>query len=82
MRMTLQLDEDVLARLKRDARREGRPLSQLANEILRLGLLAERDSDPPRHFIVEARDLGKLRSGVSFDSVASLIEQIDGPLHR
>lgn len=44
MRTTLNLDDDVAARLAELARRSGRSLSRVTNEILRTGLrgLAER----------------------------------------
>jgi hypothetical protein len=33
-------------------------------------------------FRVMARDLGRLRPGISIDAVAALLEQVEGPLHQ
>jgi hypothetical protein len=82
MRTTLTLDDDVAAKLQAAARRSGRPFRDVVNETLRRGLVgggAPARRDP---FCVRARDLGARRSGVRLDSVADLIEHIEGPLHR
>ena len=82
MRTTLTLDEDVAAKLKAEARRAGRPFREVVNETLRQGLLAHRITAAPDDFRIEARDLGKLKPGLSLDNVSDLIEQVEGPLHR
>lgn len=52
VRTTLNLDDDVAAALTEMARRSGRSVSRVANEVLRLGLAADRPRlpryDPPR----------------------------------
>jgi hypothetical protein len=48
------------------------------NDVLRQGLNAKRASVPERPFTVKARDLG-LRPGFSYDNIAELLEQIEGP---
>lgn len=52
MRTTLNLDDDVAVMLTELARRSGRSLSRVANEVLRAGLAAGRRRqaryDPPR----------------------------------
>lgn len=81
MRTTLTLDEDVAAKLKSLARRSGAAFRQVVNDTLRRGLA--RPSVPARApFKVTARDLGRLRPGLSLDNVADLIDQVEGPLHR
>jgi hypothetical protein len=82
VRTTLTLDEDVAAKLRAEVRRSGCSFKEAVNEALRRGLLTgtARAKEPP--FEVKARDLGRLRPGLSLDSVASLLEQIEGPLHR
>lgn len=53
MRTTLNLDDDVARQLTARARRKGRSVSRVANELLRAGLLTEQqpvalaDYDPP-----------------------------------
>jgi hypothetical protein len=82
MRTTLTLDEDVAAKLKAESRRSGRPFRIVVNDFLRRGLASKGSRTPGRRFAVVARDLGALRPGLSLDSVADLIEQIDGPMHQ
>lgn len=81
MRTTLTLDDDVRARLEQESRRTGRPLKEVVNESLRLGLNASQTIKPKRKFVVRARNMG-LRPGLSLECIASLIEQVEGPLHR
>ncbi|MBS1837321.1 MAG: antitoxin [Actinobacteria bacterium] len=41
MRTTLNLDDDVVARLNHEASRGGRSLSRVANDLIRAGILAD-----------------------------------------
>ena len=81
MRTTLTLDEDVAAKLKAAARRSGRPFRDVVNEALRRGLAVER-ANKRVPFKVETRSLGGARPGLRFDSIADLLEQVEGPGHR
>jgi hypothetical protein len=82
MRTTLTLDEDVAAKLKSEARRSGRAFREVVNETLRRGLVSRPPAPPREPFRVRARDLGELRPGLSLDSVADLLEQVEGPRSR
>ena len=82
MRTTLTLDDDVAAKLKAETRRSGRSFRDTVNETLRRGLVARRAATARASFTVVARDLGRLRPGLSLDSVADLVEQAEGPQHR
>jgi len=82
VRTTLTLDEDVIARLKAEARRTGRSFKQVVNECLRRGLLRPRPAPGRASFRVVARDLGALRPGLSLDNIAEVLEIAEGPLHR
>lgn len=82
MRTTLTLDDDVAEKLRSEARRSGRPFREVVNETLRRGLAGRRNARPRTPFRVVARDLGNLRSGLTLDSVADLLEQVEGELHR
>lgn len=82
VRTTLTLDQDVAAKLKAESRRSGRAFKDIVNETLRQGLAHRPASASRRTFKVTARDLGDLRPGLSLDSVADVIEQLEGPLHR
>ncbi|HUU12242.1 MAG TPA: DUF2191 domain-containing protein [Terriglobia bacterium] len=81
MRTTLTLDDDVLGKLKAEARKSGRPFKQLVNEFLRLGLSLRRQVSAVEPFVVKARSLGT-RPGLDYDNIGELLEQIEGPLHR
>lgn len=82
MRTTLTLDEDVAAKLKSLARRSGRPFRDVVNDTIRRGLAQPAPTAAPAPFVVEARDLGRLRPGLSLDNIGDLLEQLEGPLHR
>jgi predicted transcriptional regulator len=82
VRTTITLDEDVAAKLTSLARRTGRAFRDVLNETLRRGLARPTAAPPREPFAVKARDMGRLRPGLTLDSVANLIEQAEGPLHR
>ena len=82
MRTTMTLDDDVAAKLKAEARRSGRSFRETVNEMLRRGLSTRHSALPKEPFKVVARDLGKLLPGLTLDSVADLLEQVEGPLYR
>ena len=81
MRTTLTLDDDVQARLEREARREGKSFKEIVNYYLRLGLMARQAYEPRRKFTVRARPMGR-REGLSAASVARLVEELEGPSQR
>lgn len=82
MRTTLTLDEDIARKLQAEARRSGRSFKETVNSALRRALNEARQASGERPFRVEARDLGRLRPGLSLDNVADLLEEVEGPLHR
>jgi len=81
VRTTLTLDDDVAAKVKQESRRSGRSFKDVVNEALRRGL-ADRRAARAETFTVHTRDLGRLRPGLSLDSIGELLEHIEGPLHR
>ena len=82
MRTTLTLDDDVAAKLRTQSQRAGRSFREIVNETLRQGLESRRATAQRRAFKVKARDLGKLKPGLSLDNIAELIEHVEGSLHR
>ena len=82
MRTTITLDEDVAAKLTSLARRTGRAFRDVVNDTLRRGLARPPPSTPREPFTVKTRDMGRLRPGLTLDSVENLLEQTEGPLHR
>ena len=81
MRTTLTLDEDVAAQLRRELRRSGLSMKAAVNHFLRLGLATARQPPRRRRFVVVPRHLG-LPEGLSYDSVSSLLDALEGPLRR
>jgi hypothetical protein len=72
----LTLDEDVAANLKAEVRRSGKSFKQTVNELLRRGLNSPKPSQSSARFRVRARRLG-LKTGLSYDNVWELIEQLE-----
>ena len=81
-RTTLTLEDDVAGTLQALSRRSDRPFKEVVNETLRRGLASAAAARGVEPFKVRARDLGVRRPGVNFDSVADLLEQVEGPIHR
>lgn len=80
MRTTLTLDEDVAAKLEAEVRRSSQSFKQVVNDLLRAALSARR-APQARPFEVEPRSL-ELRSGLDYQNVGDLLEQVEGPGHR
>ena len=76
MRTTLTLDDDVAAKLRAEVRRSGRPLKQIVNQTLRLGLSFRNQHKRLPPFRVKPYDLG-LRPGFSYDNIGDLLERLD-----
>ncbi len=73
-RTTITLEADVAERLRDEVHRSGRSFKEVVDRAIRAGLDA-RPEPPP--FVVQARPLG-LRPGLSYDSVETLLEEIEG----
>jgi plasmid stability protein len=82
MRTTLTLDDDVAEKLKAEMRQSGASFKATVNEILRRGLNAKTRIPDRERFSVKARDLGRLRPGLSLDNIGELLEQLEGQVHR
>ena len=78
-RTTLTLEDDIAARLREEARRQGRSLKEVVNDALRAGL--ERRDDEGSPYEVPARDMG-VRPGVDLDDIQGLLDRLDGPDRR
>jgi hypothetical protein len=80
MRTTLTLDADVAARAKKGASKLGKPLKEVINAALRIGL--EQVLNPPaaRPYRTKPRPLG-LRRGFGYDNIAELLARAEGEDH-
>jgi hypothetical protein len=80
VRTTVTLDEDTARQLREDMQRTGRTFKEAINEAIRVGLSARRQPEPVR-FEISPKPLG-IRPGMSYDNVAELLEQVEGPSAR
>jgi hypothetical protein len=81
IRTTVTLDDDVMERVQRHARSSGKPFKETLNELLRTGLLAAGTRPAKGKFHVTPFRMG-YRPELNYDDVESLIEYLEGPLHR
>ncbi len=82
MRTTLTLDDDVAARIRAEARRSGKPFKTVVNEYLRAGLAQRRAIQALPTFRIESRNMGGPLPGLSYDNIAVLLDDIEGPGRR
>jgi hypothetical protein len=80
MRITLTLDDDIVAKVRSVARKSGKSFKQVVNEALREAFIARAPKEVTP-FKVKARPLG-LRPGLNYDCVSKLLEEAEGPDHR
>jgi hypothetical protein len=75
MRTTLNLDEDVARQLSDHARRRGRSRSRVANDLLRAGLLAQRQPEALSPYDPPVFDTG--RPLIDVTDIAEALEQLE-----
>lgn len=80
MSRTLKLDEDVEAKLDREARRRGTASDVLANEVLRRELEPSPTSSEPSFQITGP--FVRSRPGYSFDNVEKLLDEVETPARK
>jgi len=80
VRTTISLDDDVASLLRQQMRRSGSSLKGAVNHFLRLGLMSA-DERRKKPFSVTPRPLG-LPPGLSYDSVAELLENLEEGAHQ
>jgi hypothetical protein len=81
IRTTVTLDDDVMERVQRHARSLGKPFKEALNELLRTGLLAAESRPAAKRFRIKPFHMG-YRPEWNYDDVESLLERLEGPLHR
>ena len=80
MRTTLTLDPDVAAKVRRGARKLGKPLKEVINAALRLGIDPILNPPASKPYHTEPRPMG-LRQGFSYDNIAELLARAEGEDH-
>ena len=75
MRTTLNLDDDVAARLAAESRRRGESLSRTANTLLRAGMRASQAGERIAAYEPPVFDSGRPRLDVT--DVAAALESLD-----
>ena len=81
IRTTVTLDDDVLERVQRHARSHGKSFKDALNELVRTGLVASETRPSKKKFHIKPFRMG-YRPELNYDDVESLIEYLEGPLHR
>ena len=81
MRTTIRLDDELLARAKRDALARGLTLTAVIEDALRRTLVPERDRPRAPLDLPTVRGDG-LQPGVDLDDSASLLDLMDEPRAR
>jgi hypothetical protein len=81
VRTTLTLDDDVAKLVREEVRRTGGSFKGTVNTLLRRGLIRSNQKDKQKPFVVTPLPLG-LRPGLSYDCIAELLEEAEGPFHR
>ena len=76
MRTTLTLDADVAAELKKEARRTGKPMKDVVNDALRVGLRAGGASTP-RPYRLTPASLGGVVPGIDVDRALRLADLLE-----
>jgi hypothetical protein len=75
------LDEDLVERLKQEARSRSLPFRQVLNDVLRSGLLPARVPSQAPPFRIKPRCMGT-RPGINYDNIAALLEISEDESHR
>lgn len=81
MRTTLTIDDDVARLIELEVKRSGDSLKGTVNRLLRQGLNTKRNPQPRKRFVVTPRKMG-LPPGLSYDSIPTLLERLEGPYHK
>jgi len=81
VRTTLTIDDDIAKLVEDEGRRSGDTFKGTVNRLLRQGLIASKNPEPRKRFVVTPRKMG-LPPGLSYDSIPELLEKIEGPYHR
>jgi hypothetical protein len=81
IRTTVTLDDDVVARVKRESRSRGASFRDTLNDLLRAALLGVDNRTRRRTLRIKPSHMG-YKPGLNYDNVESLLEYGEGEQHR
>ncbi|MGD0735774.1 MAG: hypothetical protein ABR976_11530 [Terracidiphilus sp.] len=81
MRTTLTIDDDIATLVEQEVKRSGDSFKGTVNRLLREGLMASREPAETRPFEITPIAMG-LKPGLSYDRIAELLEEAEGPYYR
>ena len=81
IRTTVTLDDDVVARIKRESLSRGASFRDTLNDLLRAALLGLDYKPSRRALAILPTHMGH-KPGLNYDSVESLLEYGEGDRHR
>ena len=81
IRTTITLDEDVIERVKQQARANETPFRSTLNDLLRLALFQVEEKPKARVLKIEPARMG-YQPGLNYDDIESLLEHGEGDEHR
>ena len=81
IRTTVTLDEDVVARVKRESQSRGASFRDTLNDLLRAALLGIDSRPRRRRLEIKPAHMGH-KPGLNYDDVESLLEYGEGDRHR
>ena len=81
IRTTITLDEDVVARVKRESLSRGASFRDTLNDLLRAALLGIDYQTRPRAVAILPTHMG-YKPGLNYDNIEALLEYGEGDRHR
>jgi len=81
IRTTVSLDEDVVARVKRESLSRGASFRDTLNDLLRAALLSIDYKPRRRALEIQPTHMG-YKPGLNYDNIESLLEYGEGDRHR
>ena len=81
IRTTVTLDEDVVARVRRESLSRGASFRDTLNDLLRAALLGIDYKPRRRALAIQPTHMGH-KPGLNYDNVESLLEYGEGDRHR
>ena len=76
MRTTVDLDADLLDRLRSEATRRRVSFKELLNSAVRRGL-APKSQDAPKSYTLPVQKLGRVREGLNLDKALRLADELE-----